>query len=127
MSAAIVRSRSNVSLGVLMFAVMTLNKTVELSVAGQEISLPLAYADGMVGAIPVFSTRDAAKKFAAGNCGVLEVRITPVTIHGHPGRGSSDASEEPTIVRDGHSGRGSGNAPEGHHQDITRAFCPGLS
>lgn len=88
-----------------MFAVMSLDRTVELSVAGREISLPLAYADGMVGAIPVFSTRDAANKFAAGNCGVLEVRITPVTTHGHPGRVSSHAPEGPIAGRDGHSGR----------------------
>lgn len=56
-----------------MYAVLQLNKQVEVNVYGREIEIPLSYADGMIGAIPVFETREAAEVFAGDKYDVAEI------------------------------------------------------
>ena len=59
-----------------MYAVMSLNKTVGVKVAGAEHDLPLSYAQGMVGAIPVFDTREHAEAFADGRFEVVQLAVS---------------------------------------------------
>ena len=56
-----------------MFAVLQLNETIEVDVMGREIELPLCYADGMIGAIPVFETREKAEEFAGDKYKIAKV------------------------------------------------------
>lgn len=56
-----------------MYAVMSLNKTVEVDVYGSTHEVPLSFGEGMIGAIPVFETREQAEKFANGKFDVVEL------------------------------------------------------
>jgi len=47
-----------------MYMVLQLNKEIVVKVMGRDVELPLSYADGMVGAVPVFETKEAAEEFA---------------------------------------------------------------
>lgn len=49
-----------------LFAVMAIKQDLELELLGQTQSVPLKFADGMVGAIPVFDNRADAEKWADG-------------------------------------------------------------
>lgn len=49
-----------------MFAVMALKTEIELEVMGITRKLDMCFADGMVGAIPVFDTLENAEKWADG-------------------------------------------------------------
>lgn len=45
-----------------------------ISVFGQEHNLKLSWADGMVGAVPIFETKEAAESYAKGyNVDVLPI------------------------------------------------------
>lgn len=56
-----------------LFAVMSLNKTVDVEVMGFKRTEPLSFAPGMVGAMPVFDTRESAEAFADGRFKVAEI------------------------------------------------------
>ena len=47
-----------------LYVVMALNSTVEVTAFGRNDKVELSYADGMVGAMPVFNTREAAEAYA---------------------------------------------------------------
>ena len=55
--------------------VMVLNKTANLSIGGREIQIPLNFADGMIGAIPVFESQEAAVNFAGKEYKVMPLRV----------------------------------------------------
>ena len=55
------------------WAVLCVNKDIEVSGVLGTKKLPLCYADGMVGAVPVFESKEAAEKFADGRFSVAEV------------------------------------------------------
>lgn len=57
------------------FAVMTVEKFISVYVSCYEKEIPLSYADGMVGAMPVFETRDQAENFSGGKYDVMELRV----------------------------------------------------
>ena len=59
-----------------LFVVMTLSRSVDVNVFGAVHSVPLIYADGMVGALPVFGTRPDAEKAAAGVYTIVEIELT---------------------------------------------------
>lgn len=59
-----------------MFAVLQLNKTVEASIYGHIKEIPLSYADGMVGAIPVFDTFEKAHEFAGEKYQIAEIMVS---------------------------------------------------
>ena len=46
-----------------MFMLLVIEKQKHIDVLGKEVALPLKWADGMIGAIPVFTTRGAAEKY----------------------------------------------------------------
>ena len=56
-----------------MFVVLQLNKEVEVNVMGTVVEVPLSYAEGMIGAIPVFDTREAAELFAGDDYSIAEI------------------------------------------------------
>lgn len=56
-----------------MYVVLIVNRMITLDLFGSEQDVPLCYAEGMVGAIPVFETREQAEAFADGNYAVVEV------------------------------------------------------
>jgi hypothetical protein len=56
-----------------MFAVLQLNKEVEVNVMGREVGVPLSYAAGMIGAIPVFDTRENAEEFSGDKYDIAEI------------------------------------------------------
>ncbi len=57
-----------------MYAVLSLNKTVDVDVYGVTHSVPLSFGIGMIGAIPVFETKDQAESFAAGKFEIAELK-----------------------------------------------------
>lgn len=56
-----------------MYAVLQLNKEVEVNVMGREVEIPLSYADGMIGAMPVFDTKEAAELFAGDKYEIAQI------------------------------------------------------
>lgn len=46
-----------------MFMLLVIEKQKHIDVLGKEVALPLKWADGMIGTIPVFATREAAEKY----------------------------------------------------------------
>lgn len=50
----------------LLYAVMVLNSTLEITAFGRNEKIKLSYAGGMVGDIPVFKSRAAAAAYAGG-------------------------------------------------------------
>jgi len=60
-----------------MYIVMTLNTEIQIEVLGMNKKMDVCYADGMIGVIPVFKTKKAAKKFGGKRFGIMEVEITP--------------------------------------------------
>lgn len=57
------------------YMVKSLGKTVSVMWMGMEAELPLAYAEGMIGAMPVFETREQAEAYADGMFEVAEVHV----------------------------------------------------
>jgi hypothetical protein len=55
------------------WVVLCVNKDIEVSGILGTKKLPLCYAEGMVGAIPVFENKEAAEVFADGRYKVAEV------------------------------------------------------
>lgn len=58
-----------------LFAVMSVNKSVDVQVMGFTRTEPLSFAAGMVGAMPVFDTRESAEAFADGKFQVVEMEV----------------------------------------------------
>jgi hypothetical protein len=56
-----------------MYAVLVLNKNADVSVYGVVHEVPLSFGKGMVGAIPVFETKQQAEEFAGGKFEVAEL------------------------------------------------------
>lgn len=56
-----------------MFAVMKIAKQVDIQILGKEHSIPLSFADGMLGAMPVFETRAQAEEYAGESAHVYAV------------------------------------------------------
>ena len=46
------------------YAVMALKKDVDMKVADTVVTVPLTWADGMIGAMPLFGSWKAATKYA---------------------------------------------------------------
>lgn len=61
------------------FVVHMLNRSVAVDWFGDEVSIPLSYADGMIGAMPVFETLEQAEAFADGRYVIKEVTLIPAT------------------------------------------------
>jgi len=59
------------------FVVQVLNQTAELTWMGRAAELPLSYADGMIGCMPVFETKEKAEAFADGAYKIFEIVTTP--------------------------------------------------
>ena len=57
----------------MMYVVKTIKKDIEVLVLGQPIKIPLSFADGMVGALPVFATREEARKYCEGDDTLISV------------------------------------------------------
>lgn len=60
------------------FVVQVVNKTAEVVWMGMAAELPLSYADGMVGCMPVFETKEQAEAFSAGAYKILEIITKPL-------------------------------------------------
>ena len=58
-----------------MFLVLVLNKKIAVEVMGLEQKISLCYANGMIGAMPVFSKKEDAEQFAGDKYQIAE--ITP--------------------------------------------------
>lgn len=58
-----------------MYLAMKMVERVEVSVLHQGMDLPLKFAKGMVGAMPVFETEKAAMNYVGKNGTVIEVCI----------------------------------------------------
>lgn len=61
------------------YVVHMLNRAVAVDWLGREVEVPLSYADGMIGAMPVFETREQAEAIASGRYEVREVALIPPT------------------------------------------------
>lgn len=59
-----------------MYAVLQINKEIEVSVRGGEVTVALSYADGMVGAMPVFDTMESAESFAGDKYHIAKVTVS---------------------------------------------------
>ena len=56
------------------FVVNGLEKDITIEYMGIQRDIPLIWADGMVGIMPVFDSKKNAEKYAKGN-GVTEIKI----------------------------------------------------
>lgn len=61
-----------------LFAVMSLVTSIDVEFMGFNRSEPMSFAEGMVGALPVFDTREHAEAFADGNAWVMEIQTGKV-------------------------------------------------
>lgn len=59
----------------IMFAVMAITKKAEVDVFGRPVPIDMSFADGMIGIIPVFDTRENAEKWAEGTLQIIEVQF----------------------------------------------------
>lgn len=59
------------------FVVQVLNKTAEVVWMGRATEVPLSYADGMIGCMPVFETKEQAESFSGGAYEISEIVTTP--------------------------------------------------
>ena len=57
-----------------MWVVLSIRTDIEIETSLGNSTLKLDWADGMVGALPVFDTRANADKYAMGGAIVMEVR-----------------------------------------------------
>ena len=48
------------------YLVMGLTKSLDVDVMGRKVELNLSWASGIIGALPVFETRELAEKYADG-------------------------------------------------------------
>jgi hypothetical protein len=67
------------------YMVAGLEDSVSLDVGGTEINLPLSFAEGMIGALPVFDTEENAKAFASEG-----ISIFSLILHENPDRIEDD-------------------------------------
>ena len=58
----------------MMYLVMVVKKAHPIEVWGKEVELPLKWANGMVGCIPVFDTAESAAEYAGEKQKVVMVR-----------------------------------------------------
>ena len=56
-----------------MFIVLSLKKELNISIMGLNTPVKMDFADGMIGVIPVFETREDAERFAGENVDIVEV------------------------------------------------------
>jgi hypothetical protein len=63
------------------YMVAGLEDSISLDVGGTEINLPLSFAEGMIGAMPVFDTEENAKAFASEG-----ISIFSLILHENPDR-----------------------------------------
>ena len=56
-----------------MFMVMNLVRENGITVDGHKQTLKLSFADGMVGVIPVFESREAAEEYAGDGLNIVEI------------------------------------------------------
>jgi len=57
-----------------MWLVRGVHKNAELEIGGQTRELPLIWADGMCGVLPVFSTEESARKYSGGEFELDKIR-----------------------------------------------------
>jgi hypothetical protein len=55
------------------YVVMGIERKTEILVMGQEVGLPLEFADGMVGVLPVFNDLQSAEEYAGDNLTVMVI------------------------------------------------------
>lgn len=56
-----------------MYLVMALKENLDVLVYGVKQKAPLSYADGMVGAMPIFETLEQAEAYSNGRHKIIEV------------------------------------------------------
>ena len=59
-----------------LFIVSIVKEDIKIEVLGVEKSLPLVWADGMIGALPVFKNYDDAFKYAGGDSSLIDMART---------------------------------------------------
>ncbi len=57
------------------YAILAVEKEHEVELPGHRLPLPLTWADGMYGVMPVFKTKIAAKKYAGDTCKIMKIII----------------------------------------------------
>lgn len=63
------------------WVVHVMSQTIGIESPWGVADVPLSFAPGMVGAMPIFQTREDAEAFANGYYAVLAVAITPRVCH----------------------------------------------
>lgn len=58
-----------------MYAVLQLDRQLKINVMGITRGVTLSYAEGMIGAMPVFKLKKDAKKFAGKKCDIIQISI----------------------------------------------------
>ena len=58
-----------------MFAAMALHKSVDIDLYGLKHALDLTFLPNMIGAIPVFETREQAEEYSNGKFEIVEINI----------------------------------------------------
>lgn len=64
-----------------MWVVLNLHMKGNMNTPLGEQEIPMVWAHGMVGVLPVFDTEEGAKQYANGACGIVELRVNgPLSI-----------------------------------------------
>lgn len=57
------------------YVIGVLHRSHPVAIGGQEIAIPLAWADGMVGVFPIFGDFESAKKYAPDGSTIDKIRM----------------------------------------------------
>jgi len=57
------------------YVVLSVVKKHQISVMGMKVELEMSWANGMIGVMPIFATREDAEKHANGKFEIMEVEV----------------------------------------------------
>ena len=60
-----------------MFIVMAVQRKADVNLFGKATPIDLKFADGMIGVLPVFKTRQSAEKYAGKKMTIVQVEEKP--------------------------------------------------
>ena len=79
-----------------MFMVMTVNHSVKAEIYGKPVDVPMVWAEGMIGAIPVFNSYESAEKYCGGNKDIQIFEVKEANYGGRTENGAEQGNSELT-------------------------------
>lgn len=60
-----------------MWMVLNMSRNLDITINGSMVKYPCSWADGMVGALPVFEDKKDAETYADGKADVMKIKEIP--------------------------------------------------